>query len=161
MNMLDWFRKLAVGDRQEFEVSAPTASEAQHSDVGGLNFYTAIEAHQRWKVRLSAYVKGQSEEKLDWKILCKDDACPLGGWLHHEARVPNAQRPLLTRLIEEHAEFHRQAGEVVQLTDAGLQDAALKRLTHGDYARASNKIIASLSQLYLQLTNADQPADRH
>lgn len=56
---------------------------------------------------------------------------PSGG-LHHEARVPNAQRTLLTRLIEEQAEFHRQAGEVVQLTDAGLQDAALKRLTHGD-----------------------------
>lgn len=46
MNMLDWFRKLAVGDRQGFEFSAPAASDAaQHRDVGGLNFYTSIEAH--------------------------------------------------------------------------------------------------------------------
>jgi hypothetical protein len=161
MGMFDWFRRVAAGNNPEATtaVTQPLAGAANpaESEVGGLDFYKAIAAHQRWKVRLSAYVKGESNEQLNWQVICKDDQCDLGKWLHHDARVPHAQFSLFTRLIEEHAEFHRRAGEVVQLTDEGLQDAALKLVTNGDYARASHKVIGTLSQLFLALSEFHKP----
>ncbi len=163
MGLFDWFRRAAAGHTQETITADQTLvgdAGPPGSEVGGLDFYKAIEAHQRWKVRLSSYIKGESNEKLDWQVICKDDQCALGKWLHHDARVPHSEFELFTLLIEQHAEFHRRAGEVVQLTDEGMQDAALKLVTNGDYARASHKVIASLSQLYMRLSEFNKPGSK-
>ena len=151
MGMFDWLRRLtgqggaAPGVQ---EVSPPPVGE---TEAGGLDFYKAIEAHQRWKVRLSAYVSGESAEKLDWTVICRDDQCALGQWLHGGARPPAGHEGLFTRLVQEHAQFHQCAGEVVQLTDRGDKDAALKLIGSGAYARASRQVIASLGQLFLAM----------
>lgn len=158
MGLFDWFRRVAAGGQPQHggadDAAASPPPDGASAEIEGLDFYKAIEAHQRWKVRLAAYVRGESGEKLDWQVICLDDRCALGQWLHSGIAVPSAQTALFTRLIGEHAEFHRRAGEVVQSADAGQRDAALKLINNGDYARASHKVIATMSQLYLALAEA-------
>ena len=159
MGMFDWFRRLtgqgdaAPGNR---DAAPPSAAE---TEAGGLDFYKAIEAHQRWKVRLSAYVNGESAESLDWTVICRDDQCALGQWLHGGARAPMGHEGLFSRLVEEHAQFHQCAGEVVQLADRGNKDAALKLIGTGAYARASRQVISSLGQLFLAIREPAQVQD--
>jgi hypothetical protein len=160
MGMLDWFRRRARADATApGDDAADTAlAERGAAEYGGLDFYKAIEAHQRWKVRLAAHIRGESTERLDWQVVCRDDQCALGQWLHQGARVPEAQHAMFTRLIAEHAEFHRRAGEVVQLVDDGQRERALRQITNGDYARASHRVVASLSQLFLELNETRRNA---
>ena len=167
MGMLDWFRRRAradaastatVVDEGVDETADAALAERGVAAYGGLDFYKAIEAHQRWKVRLAEHIRGASSERLDWQVVCRDDQCALGQWLHQGARVPEAQRALFTRLLGEHAEFHRRAGEVVQLVDDGARERALRQLTSGDYARASHRVVASLSQLFLALNEPRRDA---
>ncbi len=161
MGMLDWFRRRARADDATAGDDAPDDALAERGAAayGGLDFYKAIEAHQRWKVRLAEHIRGASSERLDWQVVCRDDQCALGQWLHQGARVPEAQHALFTRLLGEHAEFHRRAGEVVQLVDDGAREQALRQLTSGDYARASHRVVASLSQLFLALNEPRRDAD--
>ena len=42
----------------------------------------AINAHIHWKIRLEKYLDGTSEEKLDPKLVSRDDQCKLGKWIH-------------------------------------------------------------------------------
>lgn len=152
MGMFDWFRRLARGDAEsEPKDTGLGSGSTGATEAGGLDFYKAIEAHQRWKVRLSAYVAGESDERLDWTVICRDDQCALGQWLHGGARAPHGHEALFSRLVQEHAQFHQYAGEVVQLADRGDKDAAQKLIGTGAYARASRQVIASLSQLFLAL----------
>ena len=154
MGMFDWFRRLARGgtDPEPKDTGpGPGLAGATETEAGGLDFYKAIEAHQRWKVRLSAYVTGESDERLDWTVICRDDQCALGQWLHGGARPPDGHEGLFSRLVQEHAQFHQYAGEVVQLADRGDKEAAQKLIGTGAYARASRQVIASLSQLFLAL----------
>ena len=162
MGMLDWFRRRARAEAPStssaVEAADAALAERGAAAYGGLDFYKAIEAHQRWKVRLAEHIRGASTERLDWQVVCRDDQCALGQWLHQGARVPAAQHALFTRLLGEHAEFHRRAGEVVQLVDDGERERALRQLTSGDYARASHRVVASLSQLFLALNEPQRDA---
>ena len=55
MGMLDWFRSIVKGEDKT--VANPPAavggSEDKGAEVAGLNFKTAVDAHMKWKVRLS------------------------------------------------------------------------------------------------------------
>jgi hypothetical protein len=39
----------------------------------------------KWKGRLQNYVDGTSKEQLDPMIICRDDQCALGKWIHGPA----------------------------------------------------------------------------
>ncbi len=159
MTLIDWLRRNLAGmpetpDSRLAESGLPSQIAAEHAETcySGLNFYSAIQSHQQWKARLGAYARGDSDEQLDVATICRDDRCALGIWLHHDARVPLAQFGLFNRLLEEHAEFHRQAGEVVRLIQSGAGESARMELAKGQYARMSHKVISTLSELYLAVT---------
>ncbi len=50
-----------------------------------------------------------------------------------------------------HADFHRSAGRVIELVDAGNPGEAKDLLNKGEYASCSHRIKAELARLSLEL----------
>ena len=163
MGIKDWFRQRLSESREALDTQLPPTSirkgggpaQEDREDSGeaaGLDFRTAIEAHQRWKSRLLERLEGRSDEKLDWRVVCRDDQCPLGQWLHGAGAAKLGEQPLFQALRGTHADFHHAAGEIVQLADGGETGRATEELQRGRYARLSLKVQGQLAQLYLQAT---------
>ncbi|MFH0934928.1 MAG: CZB domain-containing protein [Pseudomonadota bacterium] len=131
--------------------------DGQHKDTGHyeairetirleVNIPECIEAHMKWKGRLQAYVNGTSEEKLDPMIICRDDQCVLGKWIHGPALNHFHDDESFHKLRADHANFHFVAGTVVKkVQDNDL--AASEELLKNEYARASRDVIQDLTEL--------------
>lgn len=117
-----------------------------------INIMDAINAHIRWKIRLENYLNGTSEEKLDANIICRDDQCVLGKWIHGTALKHFRDDEGLTALRDHHAEFHVIAGEVVSKMQANDKDAA-EKLLKGEYMNASRIVVRDLTELNKQLSS--------
>jgi methyl-accepting chemotaxis protein len=115
-----------------------------------LDVFAAVESHQKWKIRRLNHINKKGEEDLDWRVVCRDDACPLGKWLH-TTTPPEAKRGLFTSLMEDHTEFHMVAGEIVSMADSGNDAEAKASLQSGDFAKVSRKIFRALAQLHLDI----------
>ena len=120
-------------------------------EVEGLNFRTAIEAHQRWKARLADYLAGTSTEQLDRQVISRDDQCALGKWIHGPGGHHFREMEGFHHLQERHAHFHVCAGKIVGLAQDGRKDAALQELQTGEYGRISIEVVRDLAKLYLSL----------
>jgi hypothetical protein len=151
MGLFDWFKSTS----QNGEATAPPPSElgAVKEDyiVQGLDFVAAIEAHRKWKDRLSAYIAGTSDEKLDASAICQDDKCALGKWIYSEGKIFCGHMPQFHGLKATHAQFHIHASEIVKLAETGQTDAAMQALLEGDYARDSRQVQTQLSKLYMEM----------
>ena len=115
-----------------------------------INIMDAINAHIKWKIRLDKYVDGTSEEKLDPQIICRDDQCVLGKWIHGPAQKHFQDDEGLMVLREHHAEFHVIAGKIVSSMLNNDKETA-ETLLKGAYMDASRKVVRDLSDLNKQL----------
>ena len=118
-----------------------------------VNISECIDAHMKWKGRLQSYLEGTSPEKLDPMIVCRDDQCVLGKWIHGPALKYFHDDEGFHKLRADHATFHFVAGTVVkkiQENDFAGSDALMK----SDYARASRDVIQDLTELNKQLTES-------
>ncbi len=117
----------------------------------------AIGAHGRWKTRLRiALATGEGD--LDPRMICRDDACALGQWLHgfdHVARS-DAHYRLVCAV---HAEFHREAGRVLDLLGHGHRHEAANVML-GEFAECSDRLIRALTAWKHQLGPARPPSAR-
>lgn len=105
-----------------------------------------IDAHMKWKGRLQNYLDGTSKEQLDPMIICRDDQCVLGKWIHGPALQYFHGDEGFHKLRADHANFHFVAGSVVkkvQEKDLAGSDALLQN----EYARASRDVIQDLTEL--------------
>lgn len=143
MGMLDWFKQIAGGR----EAALP--DEEGSAELAGLDFKTAIDAHMKWKVRLEAVIDGRSEETLDVAVVSCDNRCTLGQWLEGAGHDTFGADAVFGELVERHRDFHREAGAVLELAQAGNRDAALK-LLRGDYYRNSERVKVLLARLYAE-----------
>lgn len=116
-----------------------------------INIMEAINAHVRWKIRLEKYVDGTSEEKLDPRIICRDDQCQLGKWINGPALEHFRDDAGLITLRDDHAQFHIIAGEVVNKMHAN-DPVAAEYLLKGEYMEASRKVVRDLTELNKHLT---------
>jgi len=82
-----------------------------------MNFDDAIHAHASWKMKLSAYIKNP-DNSIDANVVCKDDQCTLGKWIHGEG-AQHASLPEFSLLKAAHASFHKEAAEIVRRAKAG------------------------------------------
>ena len=73
----------------------------------------ALSAHLEWKMKLRGAMQSQSQ--LDANAIGKDNCCPLGMWLHGEARQKFGRAPAYMECVSVHAGFHREAGKVAHL----------------------------------------------
>lgn len=115
-----------------------------------INIMDAINAHIKWKIRLDKYVDGTSEEKLDPQIICRDDQCVLGKWIHGPAQKHFQDDDGLKVLRDHHAAFHVIAGNIVTNMQNNEKVAA-EKLLKGVYMDASRKVVRDLTELNKQL----------
>jgi len=117
-----------------------------HRVLEQLDIRAAQAAHENWKVRLSAYLDGKSNENFAPEVVCFDDRCDLGHWIHGEAKQRLGKYPGFTALMGHHKMFHYAASNVVSMQQAGHPEEARKQL-NGVFAQQSAAVMASLDML--------------
>ena len=112
----------------------------------GLDFASALSAHQAWrKLLLDLLADPDKEGFPDAATVGRDDCCTLGRWLHGDGKARFGVGPQFGTLLEEHRAFHHTAGQiVVQLQARKLDEAS--RLIAGPFAEHSGRIEALLSR---------------
>ncbi len=111
-----------------------------------LDIDTAIAAHEHWSARLNAVIKGTSTEQLHPDVVCLDDRCDLGKWLHGPGRARLGSYPAFSVLVARHKHFHMEASAVLSLAQSGDQPRAEQKLQSG-YRHASNQVVLLLKEL--------------
>ncbi|MDR0480044.1 MAG: CZB domain-containing protein [Burkholderiaceae bacterium] len=117
---------------------------AQASD--SLDIQVAISAHENWKIRLHAYLDGTSSEAFNPDVICFDDRCDLGQWIHGPGRERLGKFPGFTALVDNHKMFHYAASNVVALSQRGKTSEA-HRILEGQFQHFSNQVVGILSLL--------------
>ena len=99
----------------------------------------AGQAHAQWKVKLRTAITKQ--ETLNVATVGADNCCPLGQWLHGEAKSRYNALPAYRDCVGKHAAFHREAGSVARAINDRDYDRAGKMLDAGTpYAAASSAV---------------------
>ncbi|MEO0002336.1 MAG: hypothetical protein RLZZ22_28 [Pseudomonadota bacterium] len=78
-----------------------------------LDFDRALETHHQWRVTLRNSIARKL--KVDVDMLRRDDCCDLGRWLHGSGGQAWSSNPAFTRLLQNHRDFHQEAGKVGDL----------------------------------------------
>ena len=118
-----------------------------------MNFEKAIQAHARWKNKLAIYI-AKPDRSIDAGSTSRDDRCDLGKWLHGNGRK-YASLPEFGRLVDDHAHFHRTAGDIIRKADAGQiggEEVALG--ARSDYAAASSAVVRAIMNIKNGLARA-------
>lgn len=107
---------------------------------------SAISAHQNWKARLTNVLAGTSTEKLQPELVCLDDRCDLGKWLHGSGKQRMSHLPAFTMLIARHKQFHLEASTVLATAQNG-DLASATSLLNGNYQHTSVQVVTLLQHL--------------
>ena len=111
-----------------------------------VNITECIDAHMKWKGRLNSYLDGTSKEQLDSMVICRDDQCVLGKWIHGPALNYFQNDEDFHKLRADHANFHFVAGSVVKKAQENDREGS-NALLKNEYARASRDVIQDLTEL--------------
>lgn len=117
-----------------------------------LNFQKWVAAHRDWRRRLANYIDGTSEETLDENVICVDNRCDLGKWIHGNGGKFYGELPVFHQLTKDHASFHQCAGHVV-LTFKTEGEHAAKKALNTDFDTYSLKVVSGLNNLERQVKN--------
>jgi len=137
----------STGPASELTLDAKTAQAV----LNELDIDTAISAHENWSARLRAVLQGTSSEQLQPEVVCLDDRCDLGKWLHGPGRERLGKYPAFSVLVARHKHFHLEASTVLTLAQTGEKDKAEQRLNSG-YRHASTQVVLLLKELKRGLT---------
>lgn len=151
----NWFNRLLTRKKSKPVLAVSSAvdiAQIAQEEMVGLNFKSAIEAHQNWKKRLTSVVDGSSAETLQVEVVSRDDQCLLGKWIYSTGGEKFSTLEQFSRLQENHAHFHSCAGKVLHLAQTKNKNAALAELKEGAYAQASQEVIRDLVAVYTQVT---------
>ena len=111
-----------------------------------MNFDDAIKAHVAWKIKLTTYIK-KPDRSLNHEVVCKDDNCDLGKWIHNEGKA-FANLVEYNQLKKEHARFHKAAADIIKKADAGhglSEEVAVGMKS--EYNEASNNVVSAIMQM--------------
>jgi hypothetical protein len=126
----------------EFGLDAKSAAAV----LAEIDVDSAIAAHENWKLRLKNHLDGKSTEVFDPAIVCLDDRCDLGKWLHGPGGQRLGKYPAFSVLIARHKYFHAQASTVVAHAQSG-DTAAADKVLEGSFRHASNQVVLLLKEL--------------
>lgn len=107
----------------------------------------AVQAHINWKLRLQNYLEGRSGEQLDAAVICRDNQCELGKWIHGAAMDHFHGLEPFHQLIADHAQFHYVAANVVQNVQS-KDFITARRILDEEYPHISRKVVLSLTELH-------------
>jgi len=106
----------------------------------------AVKAHADWKVKLRAAIA--RHDTLDARSISRDNVCPLGQWLHGDAKQELGDSPMFRDVLAKHATFHRCAGDVALAINSEKFAEAEAMLANGTpFARASMDVSVALTKL--------------
>lgn len=91
------------------------------------------------------YIAGRSKEHLEVDKVCRDDQCPLGGWIYGGAQK-HAHTHEYKELKTAHAEFHQSVGHIVQSVQ-NQDQATAKRLLGGEFSKTSKRTISAIDSI--------------
>lgn len=120
------------------------------SATDGLDIQTAMIAHENWKLRLQAYLDGASTEQFLPEVICFDNHCDLGQWIHGKGQAHLGKFAGFTALLEHHKMFHYAASNVVALSQAGKQ-AEAQKILEGSFVAFSKAVGEDLENMYLSV----------
>lgn len=146
MGLFDFFK--SFGSKKEQEKAQQDVAQA----LTKLDLDIAIGAHKNWKDRLTNYLAGNSSEDLRPEVICHDDRCDLGKWIHSDGQRQLGQYSMFLELRAVHKIFHQQASSVVALHQSGKLEAA-QWLLDGEYSKTSDRIVSRLEDLKLMNTS--------
>lgn len=152
MDWKKWFRRERTdtaadgGEREEEPLTVlPGTPTARAVDLDAID---AIEAHMRWKARLEARLFGPRKDPIAADQVFLDKRSTLGRWLCGRGQERFGTLDTFSELRRHHADFHRQAGQAVLAFNAGQRDEAIRMVTGGDYARASQRLRQTITRLF-------------
>jgi methyl-accepting chemotaxis protein len=122
---------------------------ASRTEDAHFSFDDAKEAHIKWKTRLVDYIAGRSKEHLEVDKVCRDDQCPLGGWIYGPAQK-YARMPEFNELKTAHTEFHQSVGDIVRCVHNQNQ-AEAKSMLGGDFSKTSKRTIMAISNIAIKV----------
>lgn len=111
-----------------------------------VDLFAAIHDHVTWVNRLQDYMNGKSKENLDPMVVCCDDQCALGKWIHNVGLKHFYMDDSFHQLRSNHARFHVMIGNVVKHVQENNRSAA-ESLLEGEYKQTWRKLSKSLTQL--------------
>jgi Chemoreceptor zinc-binding domain len=111
-----------------------------------IDIESAIAAHQNWKLRLANVIAGKSTEDLKPDVICLDDRCDLGKWLHGSGGIRMGKLPAFTMLIARHKQFHLEASSILATAQGG-DTASARVLLNGTYSHTSQQVVTLLQHL--------------
>jgi hypothetical protein len=140
--------KSFFGANEATDTRPPTGIDMQEAMIG-LDIETAKFAHENWKLRLLAYLEGKSTESFSPEVICFDDRCDLGQWIHGQGKARLGQFPGFTALMGHHKMFHYAASNVVSLQNAGHPTEARHMLEHqlAEFSKAVTKDLDNLQDI--------------
>lgn len=104
-----------------------------------MNLDHAIAAHAEWKIKLRSAI--EKREQLDVATISSDNMCPLGQWLHGDAKGQYARLASYANCVAKHAEFHRCAGNVASKINSGkFAEAEAMLAARAPYLTASSAV---------------------
>ncbi len=115
-----------------------------------LDFQKWVAAHRDWRKRLVNYIEGTSTETLDETVICVDNRCDLGKWIHGNGGKFYGELPVFQQLTKDHASFHQCAGHVVKTFKTTGESSARKAL-NTDFDTYSLKVVNCLNNLERQV----------
>jgi Chemoreceptor zinc-binding domain len=116
------------------------------SALNDLDIKVAVSAHENWKNRLQAYLDGTSKETFDANVVCFDDRCDLGKWIHSSGKAKLGQYPGFTALMSHHKMFHFAASNVIALQSRG-KTAEADVILKSQFAQFSKSVVGDLNAL--------------
>lgn len=142
--MFKFFNSFFGTDNADSQLLADVQSAADALDIP-----LAKAAHENWKHRLQAYLDGTSQEEFLPEVICFDDRCDLGRWIHGEGQKRLGRFAGFTALMGHHKMFHYAASNVVALAKSGKQAEARKMMDvqFRDYSLATIDSLNSLERM--------------
>ncbi|USI72540.1 CZB domain-containing protein [Sphingomonas morindae] len=111
-----------------------------------MDFEEVAHSHSQWKVRFRTAI--YRKERLDAAVIGRDDCCLIGRWLYGEGAQRFGASPAFRQARDRHRAFHREAGAVAALINAGRFAEAEAALGNGTpYANASTEVVTALGAL--------------
>lgn len=140
-NVIRSLKKYLNGSQPRIPLSTDVSRTLVEFDID-----TAIAAHQNWKFRLLAYLNNESSEDMAPEVICFDDRCDLGRWIHGSGKAHLGQFPGFTALMGHHKMFHYAASNVVALSKAG-RDVQSQKMMAEQFTAYSKAVVEDLERM--------------
>lgn len=142
MGLFDWLRRREAG-----EESPTLILNESEQTLEGLDMKGAIDAHMKWRERLTDYLNGESTEPLRVGVVACDDNCILGKWIYSAGKKKFSHLNELEELRILHADFHLCAGDILLKHDTD-DKAGAEALLNTTFKKLSGQVQLSLVRLY-------------